>query len=41
MVTEVKSLLAVLCAFLVLAGTVLYSIHHPETGDDIYESQPR
>ena len=39
MAGEPKSLLIVLIAFLALAGTMLYNIRHPETGDDIYESQ--
>lgn len=39
MAAQAKTILVVLCALALLAGSVFYSVHHPETGDDIYESQ--
>jgi len=39
MATEPKSILIVVFAALLLAATMLYSVKHPETGDDIYEGQ--
>lgn len=39
MPADAKTLIAVILCTLALAGTVVYSIHHPETGDDIYQAQ--
>ena len=41
MAADAKSLVFVLCTFLALVGTVIYSVRHPETGYDLYESQER
>ena len=38
MAAEPKTILVVLCCLFLLAGSVFYSVRHPETGDDIYES---
>jgi hypothetical protein len=40
MAAEPKSLLVLVCCVLALVGSVVYSIGHPETGDDIYETRP-
>jgi hypothetical protein len=39
MPAEPKSILVVIFAVLALAATVVYSLRHPETGDDFYETQ--
>ena len=41
MPAQLKSILVVVCAVLALIGTVAYSVRHPETGDDLYETMER
>ena len=38
MAAEPRMILILLCCAALLAGSVFYSVRHPETGDDVYEN---